>query len=544
MFSSGSENERSPRREFSRGLSLATSALGDHEGTVGPGLSPLRHAALLVSSQIPGMSERIGAFTPNLGVGLGGSSQKQHKQQQGSSNADQAMELMTPSSPEIRTEASFRNAEPPKSIPDTEARRSKARSHSRRSSPMAVVIGGAQDEGFLKIGQHRNGVRATMVATAAAENHLTEFADQSLMANESRRSALRRRNSSIDDVSSSIMRRPDIPPPHRVLPAKDGRSGREGGGGGWEEGGNLSTTHQDPNVGELSNGSSSTPPAGVAPTPQYSDMGSSSYASGSGPTLSEGAISSSDFSSRGPSASAYDDSVFDSASTWAGASAISLTSNNTQSVFKTPGRDSMLDATPLSAVSEHNVELITTATTDHASGGSVVVGGGTGDGGGGGGWTLTDNGWAKLPLTDNSNNRTPGYGGRGRKPSPAHGPSGTAPRRNSQRWRLDRENSWLSNVSGGGSANPLSKPRHLSLPTSTPRRAAMSPHGPAMDAALRMIEDGGMRLGIVKEEGADEKGARDVAYDKQIAVPQITSLEQRRQRAKAWAKSRLDLFLC
>ena len=66
----------------------------------------------------------------------------------------------------------------------------------------------------------------------------------------------------------------------------------------------------------------------------------------------------------------------------------------------------------------------------------------------------------------------------------------------------------------------------------------MSPHGVAMDAAMRLVEEHSARLGIVREEAVANERARDTAYANQIAAPAMTSLEQRRQRAKDWAKSR------
>ncbi|CAM9383491.1 unnamed protein product, partial [Sphacelaria rigidula] len=374
-----------------------------------------------------------------------------------------------------------------------------------------------------------------------------------------KRRALRRRQSSSEETVSPVDRAPDLPPPHRPSPPSgDSHSSR---GNRSPENDDSRTDvrqkQQDPVVADVEldrgnhrevNGSdTSSSPAEATPSPeQFSDITSSSYASGSAPTLSElgglpsvsdfsSRVAGSEFSSRGIPASAYDDSVFDSASTWAGASAISVASTNAQSsVFKTPGRGSMLEDT-LTAVSEHNTELITTITTKQSSKDCM----GSGEGGGGG-WTLTENGWVKgmpqslpEPSSSTSKTATTPFGGRSRKASPGHAPGGTAARRGSQRRsRSDREN-----------GNSQSKPRHLPVPTSTPRRAAMSPHGPAMDAALRMLEDGSLRLGILPEEGgggADEKEGteRDVAYGNQIAVPPMTSLEQRRQRAKAWAKSR------
>lgn len=477
---------------------MVTSVLGDEEGAVGPVLSPVRRAALMASSQMSAPS--IAVITTNLPLAAPSSL--------GSNDHIGAadVQLTTPSSPHARTGTGFRNKEPPKSIPDTEARRSKARSHSKRTSAAAVVgLDPEQDERFL-VGNHNDYERR-------------ERLDQS--APGSRRGPLRRRSSSGEDLSSSGRRRPHAPTPRHVPLAE---------GGGWDDSEDLEE------LDDSENDASNPSREGVAPTPHFSDL-SSSYVSGSVPTVSDfnsrEAPLSSDYSSRGPLASAYDDSVFDSASTWAGASAVSSLGSNNLSVFKTPGRDSVLDTSPpMDAVSEH------------ISGPSPAANGHGNSGNGGtslasaGRWMQTAAGWAKVSSTDQTGGSVnSGNNGRHGSPSQLRGPNGTAPLRGSQRRNLDKLQSSQSSI-GGAPVYPVMKPKHLPRPLSTPRRAAMSPHGAAMDAALRMIEDGGVRLGIVREETVDEKGSQGLPYDNQIAAPKMTSLEQRRQRAKAWAKSR------
>lgn len=547
MFSSGSEGEggRSPRRRGrTRVLSMVNRDILDEDDNGGAGpakaLYPVRRA--LGSSQVPEMSQNIGPApisVPN-NVVTSDSYQRQGGAGDWGVEVDVEPPIMTPASPDFDRITSFKNAEPPKSIPEAEARRSKARSHSKRSRGGGGGGGsGGRDEGFPRGGENHGG------GTADSSNGGSSLGGGS----SGKRRALRRRQSSTEDTMGPVDRAPDLPPPRRPSPPSgDSHSSR--GNRSHDESDSSRTDvrkkQQDPVVVDVDldrgdhrevDGSDTSSSQSETPSPeQFSDITSSSYASGSAPTLSEsgGLPSVSDFGSR--VASAYDDSVFDSASTWAGASAISVASTNAQSsVFKTPGRGSILDD-PLTAVSEHNTELITTITTKRSS-----KDGTSGGGGGGGGWTLTENGWVKkvvpppLPENSSSNSKTATtpFSGRSRKASPVHAPGGTAARRGSQRRsRSDREN---------GSSQ--SKPRHLPVPTSTPRRAAMSPHGAAMDAALRMLEDGSLRLGILPEEGGgggdDKEGTeRDVAYGNQIAVPPMTSLEQRRQRAKAWAKSR------
>lgn len=164
----------------------------------------------------------------------------------------------------------------------------------------------------------------------------------------------------------------------------------------------------------------------------------------------------------------------------------------------------------------------------------------------------------------NSNNSGHRRGRSGRANQPERAPGGTPARRGvrNRTNRTDNNNSnsssrasGMSSGGGGGGEEPNSKPRALARPTSISRKAAMSPHGSAMDAAMRMVEEQGARLGIVREEKEDSglaagaagggggiNGDQEDAYANQIAAPAMTSLEQRRQRAKAWAKSRYDVI--
>lgn len=173
-------------------------------------------------------------------------------------------------------------------------------------------------------------------------------------------------------------------------------------------------------------------------------------------------------------------------------------------------------------------------------------------------WSRSGAGWTKAPLSEaravsnhDEDNVTPPRSRSGSIDQPQRNHQhrngvvlggGSAPRRSSRSRRtLEKQMSSQSSVSGTSSMYSGSKPKHLPRALLTPKRAVMSPHGVAMDAALKMVEERGARLGIVREEAvssADKGGERDLTYDNQIAAPAMTSLEQRRQRAKAWARSR------
>lgn len=219
-------------------------------------------------------------------------------------------------------------------------------------------------------------------------------------------------------------------------------------------------------------------------------------------------------------------SEFDSNTTWAGASAISVATTRTAGT----GWGSVLDTS--SALSQYpSSHLSTTAAKLDAAAvwSQQPLVGKSGD----------LNGVVSVTTTANRRSR-----GRASPPHNLRVPGGTPARRGVRKPKPDK----MSAAAGGD--DDSSKPRALARPTSTSRRAAMSPHGVAMDAAIRIVEERGARLGIVREEKEDAAAAavaaannsdqanKDAAYANQIASPAMTSLEQRRQRAKAWAKSR------
>lgn len=180
--------------------------------------------------------------------------------------------------------------------------------------------------------------------------------------------------------------------------------------------------------------------------------------------------------------------------------------------------------------------------------------------------------WSQQPQTRNGSgvtgvhvtstaNNSSRRGRAGRASQPERAPGGTPARRGVRNKTNRTDTNLTTTASGmpseGGAGESPSKPRALARPTTTSRKGAMSPHGLAMDAAMRMVEEQGARLGIVREEKEDAAvaaaaaaataggggihGDQEDAYANQIAAPAMTSLEQRRQRAKAWAKSRCVL---
>ena len=223
-------------------------------------------------------------------------------------------------------------------------------------------------------------------------------------------------------------------------------------------------------------------------------------------------------------------SEFDSNTTWAGASAISVATTRTAGT----GWGSVLDTS--SALSQYpSSHLSTTAAKLDAA--AVWTQQPLGKGG-------DLNGVVSVTTANRPRSR-----GRASPPHNLRVPGGTPARRGLRKPKQDSKMSTSSG--GGGGGEDSSKPRAITKPVTTSRRAAMSPHGVAMDAAIRIVEERGARLGIVREEKEDHAAAaagggggnssdqsKDAAYANQIAAPAMTSLEQRRQRAKAWAKSR------
>ena len=228
-------------------------------------------------------------------------------------------------------------------------------------------------------------------------------------------------------------------------------------------------------------------------------------------------------------------SEFDSNTTWAGASAYSHATTRT-------GLGSVLETS--SALSQYPSSYLSTTAAKLDSAAvwkQQPLGGRNGE----------LNGVVSISTASTRRSR-----GRASPPHAIRVPTGTPARRGVRKGAggklLDRMSTAAAAGGGGGGAEDSStKPRSLTRPTSIRGgRAAMSPHGVAMDAAMRIVEEQGARLGIVREEredtaagggkggGGKGEGAKDAAYANQIAAPAMTSLEQRRQRAKAWAKSR------
>lgn len=229
-------------------------------------------------------------------------------------------------------------------------------------------------------------------------------------------------------------------------------------------------------------------------------------------------------------------SEFDSNTTWAGASALSVATTRT-------GWGSVLDTS--SALSQYpSSHLSTTAAKlDAAAVWTQQPPGRNGDVNGVS--VVTANRRNRGRASPSHNLRVVGGtpARRGIRGKPESFVSGSS----SSNSRGAGGSSVMNGGMGSGGGEESSKPRTLTRPASISRRAAMSPHGVAMDAALRIVEEQGARLGIVKEEKEDAAAAAaaaaadgfgDAAYANQIAAPAMTSLEQRRQRAKAWAKSR------
>lgn len=396
------------------------------------------------------------------------------------------------------------------SIHDAGVRRIKARSHSRGRAEVAAVVGGRDEE------LHQ--------AQARVHVHMERSGESNIGGVGNRHSFQRRTSSEEYEYSDEERRR------------RNGRMPRYFPGGE-----DLDWDGEDSVDLERSNR------RGRGHLRSRSE-GSSSYASGSFVT--------SDYdSSRPPSDfSSLMTSNFDSSTTFAGASEFTSVST---SVSQLTG--SILDGETWLAPSEHgrrhqrqSRHSIGSSTADErASTYDSSAGPATGR------WTRTGSGWTKLPLSekrvvdnhDDQDNLTPPGRSRSSSLSQQHhhhrggvvGGAGGVPRRNSRSRRyLEKQMSSQSSLSGA-SMFSNNKPTHLPRPLATPKRAAMSPHGVAMDAALKMVEERGARLGILREEGVsgtEKGGGRDLAYDNQIAAPAMTSLEQRRQRAKAWARSR------
>lgn len=502
---------------------MVASTLGDEvDSSVGPVMSPVLPASTM--SSLSGLVEGGGGASP-----AGGGS---------------ALGPSTPSASSALGQnglpaGGFRALEPPKSIPDADARRSKARMNSKATRAVGAGDSWENSEG----GAQATGGGADRTEPAAGVSPATRGKerdqdkdvsdDDGGQGNGSGGSGSgggspyrgeRRRRRPEDDVeepkeSSKGGKRRHVPTPrHRPQSTKDAwgyslasaaatatgaaDGGGEGGGGGEE----LDTSSR---ASQLTSDFNSSGPGN-----EPSDLGT--------------ARAPSDFASELAESELLPD--FDSNTTWAGASALSVTTAHTG------GRASGFETS--SALSQISGSYRSTASKLDAAV------------------------WSQQPARNgDSNNRIAvtaaargGGGGSGRgRPSPQHvrAPSGTPARRGAQRMKPKPQavSSSTSKGAGGGeggvggggggaSATGL-RPRSLTRPTSTSRRAAMSPHGVAMDAAIRIVEEHGARLGIVREEGdANNDRGRDASYANQIAAPAMTSLEDRRKRAKDWAKSR------
>lgn len=465
--------------------------VGEEEGAAGPAMSPVRRASMV--SSISGMGGEGGAVASAGGSSTGGSS--------------------SALGPNGSTE--FTNLEPPKSIPDTDARRSKARIHSkvRAAGNSGPSIGGGSSGREESGGPLPHQVTEQLGSPAGRgkgqereekqekeEEEEEAGEEEESLEDGDQGSSLRRRRSDEQEPMKGPKRRHVPTPKHHPVSQIDewGRLTTVGGGGG------IADHEQEVDTRRYSDDISSK--SGSLLTSDFNS---------SGKTASDlsAPVQNSEFASE--RASEFG-SAFDSNTTWAGAQ-----SEVSVSTAKTGAWGSTLDTS--SALSQYPGSS-TASKLDSGVWGQRSI--------------LEENGG----LNGTAVTATTSSVARGRA-SPAHprGPGGTPARRGTRKKKLDKQASSMSSI-GGASVHPAaaSKPRNLPRPLSTPRRAAMSPHGVAMDAAMRIVDERGARLGIVREEGdaGTDRTGRDPSYANQIAAPAMTSLEQRRQRAKAWAKSR------
>lgn len=533
MFSSGSDpdSESSSRKDpgFTGGRSIATSALGDEvaEGSgAGPISSPVIYASIVSSmsglgdaSSLAGGESALGPYTPSGSSALGQSG---------------------------LPAAGFMMLEPPMSIPHAEGRRSRA----RKSSRVRGAVGGND----AAVGSSAGGATAGS-STAEKAGGGSQFEIElgaPPVGRTDREGRLNPEQGGEDDddtdegddagvkASSSTSTSPSR---ERRRRRPSGSSGGIGGGGGANDSADFEGVggkrRQVPTLkhrrsrGGGSRGSSNASSWGVLPEGAVAafggldereaidEEGDLPYLSGQGSEFYSGsAFGASDYT---PSEVAQSE-VFDSNTTWAGASALSV------ATARTGGWGSVLDTGSALSFVGGSGQLSTASKLDAAAWSQPS--GRNGDASG-------NNGNVVTVVTARDNN-----GAKGRASPVRTGVSlaGTPARRGSSRKSKSesKRNNTMSSV--------VAKPRSLSRPSATTsRRAVMSPHGVAMDAALRIVEEHGARLGIVREEAdayahdkaaAAAAAARDPSYGSQVASPAMTSQEQRRQRAKAWAKSR------
>lgn len=469
---------------------MAESSFGDEDNSVGPALSPMQRARRASVLSI-GKSSSVGMISEVLTP---------------SGSPSEFEPLATPSSSAPGNElGGFRRFEPPKSIPDTQARRIKARSNSRGRAEVTASIAGHGE------GAHKMETRS-IVPMERDRNGGGR--------GEVRGGSLRRRVSiEFSEDSGDEEGRHNVPTA-RYIPHSEDLD--------WEGEGFMDLER-------------------IRRHSRSRSEGSSSYASGSYLTSEyDSNFVPSEYSS-------LMTSNFDSSTTFAGGSEFASVST---AISQRTG--SILDSESPWAVSSEHIQRHHQHMQHRSSLGSVgtdehinTTNGASGSFGSS--WTKTPREWAKVPLSakhavnnyEDQGSFTPPD--RGRRSGPAApqqhrtGLVGGAGARRNNRPRRYLEKQMSSQSSASGSlVFPVSKPKQLPRPLATPRLQAMSPHGVAMDAALKM-EERGARLEILREETVtttEKYGAQDLAYDSQIAAPAMTSLEQRRQRAKAWAKSR------
>lgn len=559
MFSSGSDRSVSPRHdrgELVRGLSMVASSLGDdaESGAVGPLMSPvLQHPPIMSTTSglgsPPGLGGSLGPATPSASSALG-------------QNGMPA--------------AGFSMLEPPKSIPDTEARRSKARMYSRvhvaapdssSSSPDHGESGGGGSDSHAGRSLSHAGAVVTGSAVITTKQQHGSSAE---LVPPAKRSGDRRRREASDDhrrllpadagrsasatssaaSSGTSSRSPSRERRRRRQEDEDFQGSKDslhkggGGGGGKRRHVPSKARHRAPSAdaawgGALEEADGATPGRGGGggggpvdddgEAPYLSSRGSphtSDYNSGSGHTVSDlsaGApLPSSSHHGRdlsgGPPSAIDLLSDFDSKSTWAGASALSVATGRTGSVFETSSALSQFPGSARSTASTASVWSQQPTSTRHGE--QLYING-----------ALASKGRSSPPH--------------------ARVAVGTPARRGSRKGNMDAFSGSMapaaaasssSSAAGGGGGRSGKQRSAQQRPATTSRRAVMSPHGQAMDAAIRLVEERGARLGIVREEADANANAnertRDPSYANQIAAPAMTSLEQRRQRAKAWAKSR------
>lgn len=506
MFSSGSERSPSPRHDGrERGVSMATSGLAD-EAELPEGV---------------GTSSMLGvAVSPGIGLGEEENADYLHGHSDDEEDVEANLGPMTPLASSLRQRevmgTGFTALEPPKSIPDIDARRGKARitgSRVRTGSQLEEEEGGAQSGLSLPLSEP-----GPPAGRGRGDGKLPDGGDHGRGTGSnigSNSPSLERRRRRADEAvefkSSSRGKRRHVPIPKRRADSREYPWGFTPADQGdtllgsieYEEGeecypsagGSLVESDFVGGVASIHTNGDSRAEAVVAHKVHPNELPTSN-------------------STSNPSAIEFL-SDFDSKSTWAGASAPSASTSRTGgwgSVFETSSALSQFPGSQLSTASRFDDAPWWQHLEQPSRNGDLGI---------------------AVVRHGSNNSGSSSRRGVGRASPQARlvrGPGGTPARRGSSKTNME------ANVIGSGSSG---KP-HGGVPRPSPgsRRAVMSPHGVAMDAAIRIVEERGARLGILQEEGDAEKAVRELAYANQIAAPAMTSLEQRRQRAKAWAKSR------